>query len=134
LVLNQGRIERILLDAMKEHGALNPDPPFAQMRIVATKSWDDPGDLEVERSIRPTRLDIDSAAVDDFDAYPVTVDLYHMPRTEAHSETDGLYRSNLFKDDELDAEPKFSNEPGSVETLHAKYVVGCDGARSWTRK
>jgi flavin-dependent dehydrogenase len=90
--------------------------------------------LEVERSVRPTRLELNTTAVEDHDAHPVTVNLYHMQPTEAKSVTDGLYRSNLFKDDEADADPKFSELAGKVETVEAKYVIGCDGARSWIRK
>jgi len=66
----------------------------------------------------------------------------HLPQ-EAVSEAEaltaggperGLNRSNLFADDAEDAIPQERQQAGQNETIRAKYVVGCDGARSWTHK
>ena len=117
-VLTQGRIERFLLDAMKEFNG-----------------------LEVERSVQPTSLEIDPNLVDNFDQHAITVKLRHLSEEESTPASaapggvaNGLFRSNLFADDEGDAKFAPSAEPGTEETVKAKFVVGCDGARSWVRK
>lgn len=97
-------------------------------------------DLTVERAIQPTSLHVDSALVSDFAAHAVTVTLRHLTEDEATPAqrvgevANGLFRSNLFADDEADAANIGSAEPGKEETVRAKFVVGCDGARSWVRK
>ncbi|KAK7523698.1 FAD binding domain-containing protein [Phyllosticta citriasiana] len=121
-VLQQGRIERFFLDHMKEHS-----------------------DIEVERGVLPMSLDVDEAQVEDEDAYPITVKLRHltdeeaMPKqvkltSEGVTNGDGLYRSNLSPDDTDDLIRKNREMGGTEEVLKAKYVVGCDGAHSWTRR
>ena len=49
--------------------------------------------------------------------------------------SDGLFRSNLAGDDvgEMLAQSK-GRADVREEVVKAKYVVGCDGAHSWTRK
>ncbi|KAK8207396.1 FAD binding domain-containing protein [Phyllosticta capitalensis] len=119
-VLHQGRIERFFLDHMKEHS-----------------------DIEVERGVLPVSLDVDEAQVDDEDAYPITVKLRHLTDEEAMPEQakqlgatngDGLYRSNLSPDDTDDLIRANREKGGTEEVLKAKYMVGCDGAHSWTRR
>ncbi|KAM0791503.1 hypothetical protein ACM66B_005956 [Microbotryomycetes sp. NB124-2] len=117
-VLTQGRIERFMLDAMKEFDG-----------------------LQVERSVQPTHLDIDESLVNDFDAHAVTVKLRHLtedestPVAQQGQVANGLFRSNLFADDLEDASSGPSNHAaGTEEVVKAKFVVGCDGARSWVRK
>lgn len=48
--------------------------------------------------------------------------------------SDGLFRSNLAKDDTDDLIRKNRGKEGSTEIVHEKYMVGCDGAHSWTRR
>ncbi|GAA6047438.1 hypothetical protein JCM3770_001305 [Rhodotorula araucariae] len=123
VVLTQGRIERFLLDAMKDFN-----------------------DLVVDRSTAPTTMTVDSSLVDDFsaDAYPVTLTLRHLSEeestpTQVGAVASGLHRSNILSDDEADAlngtaaNGAFAHA-GEEETVKAKFVVGCDGARSWVRK
>ena len=38
------------------------------------------------------------------------------------------------EDDGDDLIRKSASRPATSETIHAKYVIGCDGARSWTRR
>jgi phenol 2-monooxygenase len=129
VVLHQGRIERFFLDNIKKYS----------------------GDtIHVERGVLPESLEIDTSKVDNDSAYPVTVKLRTLteeesappqvqkaPSTKAKSAVaDGLYRSNLVTEndeDELLRKSK-ARDPGATETVHAKYVIGCDGARSWTRR
>lgn len=115
-VLTQARVECFLLDNMKANNG-----------------------LLVERAVEPQSLSIDSTSVDSPDAYPVTIVVKHLPRetgsddeaAKAGGPESGLYRSNLFADEVL---PQPEEQGGYNETIRAKYVVGCDGARSWTRK
>ena len=86
-VLHQGRIERFLLDMIKEDN-----------------------DLSVERGILPTSLSINEADVEDPSAYPVTVKLRKVPEEDSDGSVD------------------------DEEVVHAKYVIGTDGAHSWVRK
>jgi phenol 2-monooxygenase len=76
----------------------------------------------------------------DSEAYPITVELRHLCEDEAvggASSNSGLWRSNAF---DLPDDPALGSRangivpPGETETVHAKYVIGCDGARSWTRE
>ncbi|KAJ3714542.1 FAD-binding monooxygenase [Lentinula guzmanii] len=64
--------------------------------------------VEVSRPVVPTSIEVDEALVEDDEAYPVRVVLEHTesePEDEEHN-----------------------------EIVHAKYVLGADGAHSWVRK
>ncbi|KAL8276665.1 hypothetical protein RQP46_010933 [Phenoliferia psychrophenolica] len=109
-VLTQGRIERFMIDAMHDG-------------------------LTVDRAILPMTL---AVSPDLAISHPITVTLRHLSEEEATptqvgAVPNGLFRSNLLADDEADARPA-SGTIGEEETVKAKYVVGCDGARSWVRK
>ena len=91
----------------------------------------------------PTSLTIDESKVDTDKDYPVTVALQHLSEEESTPKqqisgskvSDGLFRSNLTQeDDEADLKDKSKSRAGKAEIVHAKYVLGCDGARSWTRR
>ncbi|KAM7189186.1 phenol hydroxylase [Rhypophila sp. PSN 637] len=122
IVLHQGRIERFFLDNIKKYS----------------------GDtIHVERGVLPESLEIDADKVDDDEAYPVTVKLRTLSEEDATPQqqitgskvADGLFRSNLInEDDEADLIKKSAARAGATEIVHAKYVIGCDGARSWTRR
>ncbi|KAJ7481887.1 FAD binding domain-containing protein [Mycena latifolia] len=83
--------------------------------------------LTVERSVVPLSLEhTDSTR-------PMMVKLAHLAPTEGSSDpASGLYRSNIISN----GHPGLRSPPGvsKTEELKVKYVVGCDGARSWTRK
>jgi phenol 2-monooxygenase (NADPH) len=124
VVLHQGRIERFFLDTLN-----------------------DCSDICVERGVMPTTLEVNEFAIDDTDAYPIKVHLRHLTEEEATpkqaatsangtSIQDGLFRSNLAKDDteELIQKAKLNDKANTEEVVHAKYVLGADGAHSWTRK
>ncbi|KAF6815879.1 FAD monooxygenase [Colletotrichum plurivorum] len=122
IVLHQGRIERFFLDNIDKHSK---------------------GAISVERGVLPESLEIEESAVADSSAYPVTVRLRQLSEEEATPPQaasasrvpDGLFRSNLTQaDDEEDLIAKSKARAGEVEVVHAKYVIGCDGARSWTRR
>ncbi|KAJ6481937.1 FAD binding domain-containing protein [Mycena sanguinolenta] len=103
-VLNQGRIEDFLIDCMKTGG------------------------LTVERSVSPLSLEYSDSPTE---THPVTVNVQHLiPLEETVDVSSGLYRSNILSDEEFN---RSTAQGGKTETIKAKYVVGCDGARSWTR-
>lgn len=90
----------------------------------------------------PETLDLDEASANDPDAYPITLTVRHLSEEQSNpsafkGETNGT-RSGLFRSSLLSAaeEEKLYNTEGSavVETVKAKYLVGCDGAHSWTRR
>lgn len=88
----------------------------------------------------PTSLEIDESKAEDPDAHPVTVTLRHLTEEEAtptqmlSNLSDGIFRSNLADDDVGDILANSKSREARDEIVRAKYVVGCDGAHSWTRK
>ncbi|KAI1205331.1 putative phenol 2-monooxygenase [Annulohypoxylon truncatum] len=121
-VIHQGRVERFFLDNIKKYSK---------------------NTIQVERGVLPESLEIDETKVEDDSAYPVTVKLRHLTEEESTPEqqingskvSDGIFRSNLIQeDDEDDLIRKSKSRAGTGEVVHAKYVIGCDGARSWTRR
>ncbi|KAB5581282.1 hypothetical protein GE09DRAFT_1085771 [Coniochaeta sp. 2T2.1] len=101
-------------------------------------------DIKVEYGIMPESLTIDPETVEG-DDYPVSVTLRSRPQTESKSSVsgengmvdipNGLHRSNLTADttDALLQDAQNAHRT-SAEKLMAKFVVGCDGAHSWTRR
>lgn len=99
--------------------------------------------LRVERAVLPESLSIDEELCDDHsvDSYPVKVQLRYLTEEEATPAQsngttiqDGLFRSNLAEDDTDDLIAQSRANAGSTEVVRAKYMVGCDGAHSWTRR
>lgn len=128
VVLHQGRIERFLLDSIREHS-----------------------DIVVERGVLPTDFAFDDSKAANFDDYPISVTLKTLSEEEAappqqqqhhrHESgnepvSDGLFRSNLAADDtdELIRATERQNEASRTESVKAKFLVGCDGAHSWIRR
>ncbi|KZL72059.1 fad binding domain-containing protein [Colletotrichum incanum] len=121
-VLHQGRIEQFFLDAIRDS--------YTSASAA----------LRVERMVIPTSLEIDESKAEDPDAHPVTVTLRHLTEEEAtptqmlSNLNDGIFRSNLADDDVGDILDRSKGREARDEVVRAKYVVGCDGAHSWTRK
>lgn len=129
IVLHQGRIERFFLDNIRKYSR---------------------DQIKVERAVLPESLHIDESKLENSSAYPVTVRLRHLNDEEATpaqqatasrtKASDGLFRSNLAFDGEgedyedHESLRKAKERGADVEVVHAKYVLGCDGARSWTRQ
>ncbi len=128
VVLHQDRIDRFFLDSVKEHS-----------------------DIEVERGILPEKFDFDASKSGDENAYAITVTLRHLTDEEATPHQDlsstatngaqngsapqnGLFRSNLAADDTDDLTLKARDKAGSTEVVKAEYMIGRDGAHSWTRR
>lgn len=91
----------------------------------------------------PESINVDTEKLSTNEEYPVSVTIRHIPEEKPKTNgstndapiANGLHRSNLTKDatDELLAKAQQSSE-SYTETINAKYVVGCDGAHSWTRR
>lgn len=117
VVLHQGRIERFFLDSLKEYS-----------------------DIEIERGVLPEELEIDHSKAEDDSTYPIKVKIRHLDDDEATpvqngtSAPDGLFRSSLAKDDTDDLIRNSRGKAGTTEVILAKYMIGCDGAHSWTRR
>jgi phenol 2-monooxygenase len=122
VVLHQGRIERFFLDSLKDHS-----------------------DIRVERGVLPLSLTFNESEAEKEDSYPIEIVLQHLPEDEIRPEqskattdgaatSDGLFRSNMAPDDTEDLlHQAINSKRGSQEIVRAKYLVGCDGAHSWTR-
>ena len=123
VVLHQGRIERFFLDSIEACS-----------------------DIRVERGVMPAKLEFDESLFEDNEAYPITVTLRHLSEEEATPKQtatsvngaavqDGLFRSNLAADDtqELLNSANLNGKANTEEVVHAKYVLGADGAHSWVR-
>ncbi|KAJ7173006.1 FAD binding domain-containing protein [Mycena crocata] len=103
VVLTQGRIEDFLIDCMWKNG------------------------LTVERSMSPLSLEYSDTP----QSHLVTVKVAHLTaHVEESDPSSGLYRSNIISDGSFASS---SPQVTKTELIKAKYVVGCDGARSWTR-
>lgn len=122
IVLHQGRIERFFLDHIKKHSK---------------------DSIRVERAVLPESVSFSENIIDDHSpsSYPITVKLRHLTEEEAAPAQsngtgvkDGLFRSNLAADDTDDLIRKGQGKEGTAEIVRAKYMVGCDGAHSWTRR
>ncbi|KAF2748808.1 phenol 2-monooxygenase [Sporormia fimetaria CBS 119925] len=122
IVLHQGRVERFFLDHIKKHSK---------------------NAINVERATLPESMSFTEDRLDDHsqDNFPITLKLRHLSEEEAtpaqaqgSTTSDGLFRSNLTEDDTDELIRKGQSKEGNVEIVNAKYVVGCDGAHSWTRK
>ncbi|KAH7114914.1 FAD binding domain-containing protein [Dactylonectria macrodidyma] len=101
-------------------------------------------DIKVEHGREPESLAIDAEKVET-DDYPVSITLRHLPKPATEFETlddtqkpaipNGLYRSNLVADTTAGLLQSTQEVQGTrTEKILAKYVVGCDGAHSWTRR
>ncbi|KAI9646374.1 hypothetical protein NHQ30_004364 [Ciborinia camelliae] len=124
VVLHQGRIERFFLDSLKEHSS-----------------------IRVERGVLPDKFNFDETKAEDPNEYPIEVVLQHLSDDQAIPEqnkatsdgaatSDGLFRSNMAADDtdELLRKAHKNGLAGSSEIVKTKYMIGCDGAHSWTRR
>jgi len=107
--LGQDRVEAIFIDAMQKFN-----------------------NVEVERLLQPVDLQVDRQKLDDSSSFPISVTVQTLPPPEQLGNGDvqsGLYRSNLFA-----TEQPHEADRGAQEVIRCRYVVGCDGARSWVRR
>ncbi|KAK4445493.1 phenol hydroxylase [Podospora aff. communis PSN243] len=126
IVLHQGRMERFFLDNIKKYSG---------------------GAVEVERGVLPVGLEILEGKGEGGKGgeFPVRVRLRGLSEEEATpvqvktgsrvAASDGVFRSELLGGEEEEEVMRRSKaRAGAEEVVNAKYVIGCDGARSWTRR
>lgn len=86
----------------------------------------------------PEALELDSSKLEDDNAYPINLRVKHLKDEEITENQNGLGisddTSSLAKDDLDELISQNREKAGSVETIRAKYAIGCDGAHSWTRQ
>lgn len=111
-VLHQGRVESFMRESVKK--------------------WSK-DTLKIERPVQATSLKVDESVPEsDTNAYPVTVTVKHMKEDVAAVNQYGAKIANgLFRAFDGDGN---GEKEGEEETIHAKYVIGCDGAHSWVRR
>ena len=114
VLLAQHRIEGIILDSLADYN-----------------------NVEVQRSVEPISIVYDHSESNDQSPYPVKVEIAHI-KTEKASDQASVLDGN--KVAETHGEGKsgecggLSEQPPMQEIIRAKYVIGCDGAHSWTRR
>lgn len=94
-------------------------------------------DIDVERGMLPLDLSLDHTKVDDPDAHPVRVSVRRLTEEEALGNDPMRHQIDLNGDYPRNAaalQGKAMLGESSEEIIQAKYVVGCDGAHSWTRQ
>ena len=103
--------------------------------------------VRVERCVEPESLMLDQSAVEDSDAHPVEIKVRHVRKPQsapstAVATTNGVKQQTkyYFHADHDEAVRKSKEdghahaEEGELESIKAKYLLGCDGAHSWTRQ
>lgn len=105
MLLSQGRIERFVLDSIREHS-----------------------DIDVERGVLAESLKYDET-LGSTNEYPITVTLRH-----SGSDNDITIPGDLEDGEWDDLTRQRKRASGKKEIIKAKYIIGCDGAHSWTRK
>ena len=113
VALNQGCIEEIISEFLKQRG-----------------------ELKVERNVEPTSLHLDHAITDNQDGWPITLGVRHgnLDKAQANS-IRGLFGENQAQGNLKDRSEISQGPPaeGETEIIKARYLIGCDGAHSWTR-
>ena len=107
----------------------------------------DRSDLKVERGVIPISLKFDKTQAEDPDAFPITVELKHLSEDEIESnqvKSHSLNRNgdrlenDHFKSTNGRSHTKVryesSGKEGTTEIVRAKYMLGSEGAHSWTRR
>ncbi|KAJ6151618.1 hypothetical protein N7470_007215 [Penicillium chermesinum] len=120
MLLSQARIEDFILDSIREHS-----------------------DIEVERGVIAESFHYDETLGEDPNAYPITVQLRRIlddPQEKgqgsqaSHStKPSGFDQSNVPPEDHNNLAEQNQKAHVPNETVRAKYIIGCDGAHSWTR-
>ena len=91
--------------------------------------------------MEPQSLQLDNPISDSQHDYPITLDVRHNNHWEGRDPRTSNYANGAPKDDSpLISQARRSGLKGveeaatvDVETIKAKYLIGCDGAHSWTR-
>lgn len=107
VLLAQHRIEAVMLDEIKKHST-----------------------IDVQHNVEPISMEINKANVRDHDSHSVTVQVRSTSRL-AKNLSAGVSESATPKQICTDVD---CSEADLIERIRTKYVIGCDGAHSWTRE
>ncbi|KAB5591621.1 hypothetical protein CTheo_4921 [Ceratobasidium theobromae] len=140
VTLHQGAIENIFRDAMRALGS-GPAPNGAcprefEKRSDASDKFSWPSrSIQVEQPIVPTSISISTDATElaSRDSYPVTVHLKRLSESEALRLSRPVAGAPANSNEAAADGSNVEVEEDREEIVRAKYVVGCDGAHSWTR-
>lgn len=95
------------------------------------------GNVRVERNVEPKSLHLDDAVIGNLDAWPISLNVRHGNLNSAGINSDrGLVEGNIAQgnlEGNRQGSQWLSSAPDENETIKAKYLIGCDGAHSWTR-
>ncbi|PLW21455.1 hypothetical protein PCANC_04976 [Puccinia coronata f. sp. avenae] len=136
-VVHQGRIERMFLDKISEWSTPPANNSEGSQCAVPVPL------MKVERAVCPEMLTLPpttASALSDLPEDRITVRLRHLSQAEAQPAQfspmapDGIFRSNMFQDDALDVNPVGLPSEERIEEVRCRFVIGADGARSWTRQ
>lgn len=104
---------------------------------IITKFLQQNGNLKVERNMEPTSLHLEHAIIDDPDAWPITLGVRHGKLDKAGADSIRGLVAGDHAQENLKDQSQASHCPSPAddgnETIKAKYLIGCDGAHSWTR-
>ncbi len=97
--------------------------------------------IRVERNVETQRLQFDETVSTSSDDYPITLDVCYKSQERDSTRKSGAYANGASKPDCDRIGQALRSTPGEVgqfagadvETIKAKYLIGCDGAHSWTR-
>lgn len=139
VTLHQGAIENIFRDAMRALGS-GSGPNGACPRAFEKRAeegqfaWPSRS-IEVEQPIVPTSISLstDPAELTSRDSYPVTVHLKKLTEAEATRLARPVGGAPANSNEAAADGSAVEVEEAREEIVRAKYVVGCDGAHSWTR-
>ncbi|POV98673.1 hypothetical protein PSTT_14253 [Puccinia striiformis] len=138
-VVHQGRIERMFMDKIAEWST----PSAADGSGAPYNALSASPRIKVERAVCPDLLTLPPSTASALSNSPedrITVRLRHLTQEEAQPAqfspmaADGIFRSNLFQDDALDVNPVGFPSEEVIEEVRCRFVIGADGARSWTRQ
>lgn len=97
------------------------------------------GKVHMERSIVPEKLTMDLSSIEREDTYPITIEVRHKAYDHGSTEVNGADGSKNAFSNGTEVNMDVLKNPETVqservEIIKAKYLLGCDGAHSWTRR
>ncbi|KAL8880632.1 MAG: hypothetical protein Q9198_001997 [Flavoplaca austrocitrina] len=88
--------------------------------------------VEIHRNVEPTSIHMDSRKIHNHNAHAVTVELRKTAKGESEPVMSNGKKASTWQTGELRHAHVDQSETYN-EKVRARYVIGCDGAHSWTR-